>query len=101
MLVELGGEGMACGINLKSGKPWQLGILDPNSTRDNQFFKAYVSLTDQSFTTSGNYFNYREVDGKNIPTLSIRKPGIRPRVLFSVHLFLLAIVPRPMPGVQP
>lgn len=64
MLVELGGEGMACGINLKSGKPWQLGILDPNSTRDNQFFKAYVSLTDQSFTTSGNYFNYREVDGK-------------------------------------
>lgn len=64
MLVELGGEGMACGINLKSGKSWELGILDPNSTPDNQFFKATVSLSDQSFTTSGNYFNYREVDGK-------------------------------------
>ncbi|MBN8576815.1 MAG: FAD:protein FMN transferase [Cytophagales bacterium] len=64
MLVELGGEGMACGINLTSGKPWELGILDPNSTRDHQFFKAYVSLSNQSFTTSGNYFNYREVDGK-------------------------------------
>ncbi len=64
MLVELGGEGMAVGINLKSGKAWELGILDPNSTNDYQFFKAYVSLSDKSFTTSGNYFNYREVDGK-------------------------------------
>lgn len=64
MLVELGGEGMAVGINLQSGNPWELGILDPNSTHDDQYFKAYVSLTDKSFTTSGNYFNYREVDGK-------------------------------------
>ena len=64
MLVELGGEGMACGINLKSGKPWELGILDPASTYENQFFKAYVKLTDRSFTTSGNYFNYREVNGQ-------------------------------------
>lgn len=64
MLVELGGEGMAVGKNLQSGKPWELGILNPNSTRDNQYFKAYVSLTDKSFTTSGNYFNYRELDGK-------------------------------------
>lgn len=64
MLVELGGEGMACGINLESGKPWELGILDPNSTHEQQFFKAYVSLSDKSFTTSGNYFNYREVDGR-------------------------------------
>jgi thiamine biosynthesis lipoprotein len=64
MLVELGGEGMAVGKNLMTGKPWQIGILDPNSTYENQFFKAYVSLTDKSFTTSGNYFNYHEIDGK-------------------------------------
>lgn len=64
MLVEVGGEGMAVGKNLASGNPWQIGILDPNSTYENQFFKAYVSLTDRSFTTSGNYFNYHEVDGK-------------------------------------
>ena len=63
MLVELGGEGMACGRNLKTNKPWELGILDPASTQDNMFFKAYVSLENKSFTTSGNYFNYREVDG--------------------------------------
>lgn len=64
MLVELGGEGMACGINLKTGKPWEIGILDPNSTRENLFFKAYASLSNKSFTTSGNYFNYKEVDGR-------------------------------------
>jgi len=64
MLVEVGGEGMACGKNLKTNKPWEIGILDPRSTRENMFFKAYVSLEDKSFTTSGNYFNYREIDGK-------------------------------------
>jgi thiamine biosynthesis lipoprotein len=64
MLVELGGEGMAIGKNLATGKPWQIGILDPNSTYENQFFKAYVSLTNKSFTTSGNYFNFHEIDGK-------------------------------------
>jgi len=64
MLVELGGEGMAIGKNVKNSAPWQIGILDPNSTYENQFFKAYVTLTNKSFTTSGNYFNYREIDGK-------------------------------------
>ena len=64
VLVELGGEGMAIGKNLKTNKPWMIGILDPNSTRGNMFYKAYVSLTNKSFTTSGNYFNYREIDGK-------------------------------------
>jgi len=64
MLIELGGEGMAVGKNLKTNKQWEIGILDPNSTVENQYFKAYVSLTDKSFTTSGNYFNYREINGK-------------------------------------
>ena len=64
MLVELGGEGMACGVNLDTGKPWKIGILDPNSTREKQFFKAYASLSNRSFTNSGNYFNYKEIDGR-------------------------------------
>ncbi len=64
MLVEIGGEGMACGRNRKTQKPWEVGILDPNSTPARQFFKAYILLEDKSFTTSGNYFNYREIDGK-------------------------------------
>lgn len=63
MLVEVGGEGMAVGKNMKTGEPWKLGILDPTSTREDQRFKAYVSLSDRSFTTSGNYFNYHIING--------------------------------------
>ena len=63
-LVELGGEGYAAGNNRATNKPWTIGILDPRSTRENQFYKAYVTVTDRSYTTSGNYFNYREVDGQ-------------------------------------
>lgn len=61
MFVELGGEGMAVGENTESGKSWEIGILDPLNTED---FKAYVSLTNRSFTTSGNYYNFREVNGQ-------------------------------------
>lgn len=64
MLVELGGEGLACGKNLQKDQPWRIGILDPNSTPDHQFFKAYVTLRDKAFTTSGNYFNYRIINGR-------------------------------------
>ncbi|HZY78046.1 MAG TPA: FAD:protein FMN transferase [Cyclobacteriaceae bacterium] len=61
MFVELGGEGMAVGNNTESGKPWEIGILDPVHTQE---FKAYLTLSNRSFTTSGNYYNYREVDGQ-------------------------------------
>jgi thiamine biosynthesis lipoprotein len=64
MLVELGGEGIAGGKNLKRNKRWRIGILDPNSTIENQFFKAYVTLKNRAFTTAGNYFNYRIIDGR-------------------------------------
>jgi thiamine biosynthesis lipoprotein len=66
MLVELGGEGLAAGRNLQKNQAWVIGILDPNSTTENQFFKAYVRLEDKAFTTSGNYFNYRVVDGRKV-----------------------------------
>jgi FAD:protein FMN transferase len=64
ILVELGGEGLALGKNLSKNKPWLIGILDPNSTSDNQFFKAYVTLENKAFTTSGNYFNFRIINGR-------------------------------------
>ena len=66
MLVELGGEGMASGQNLQKEKMWTIGILDPNSTPEHQFFKAYVTLQNQAFTTSGNYFNYKVIDGRKL-----------------------------------
>lgn len=88
MLVELGGEGMALGKNLKTNKPWEIGILDPNSTYEDQFFKAYVALKDKSFTTSGNYFNYREIDGKKYSHTIDPKTGFpAQRAILSASVF--------------
>lgn len=88
MLVELGGEGMAVGKNLKNGKPWEIGILDPGSTYDNQYFKAYVSLTDRSFTTSGSYFNYHVDDGvKYSHTIDPHSGYPAKRALLSASVF--------------
>jgi FAD:protein FMN transferase len=88
MLVELGGEGMALGKNLKTGKAWEIGILDPNSSYENQFFKAYVSLTDKSFTTSGSYFNYREINGKKYSHTIDPETGFpAQRALLSASVF--------------
>jgi thiamine biosynthesis lipoprotein len=66
VLVEVGGEVVAKGINLRTNHPWQLGILDPSSTPENRKLYAYVPLKDQGMATSGNYFNYREVNGVKI-----------------------------------
>ena len=60
MLVEVGGEGMAVGINKKTGKPWRLGLVNPMKPES---FIGYITLENKSFSTSGNYFNYREVNG--------------------------------------
>lgn len=62
--IELGGEGVAWGKNLKENRLWEIGILDPNSDYVEKKFRAYATLSNRGFSTSGNYFNYREVDGQ-------------------------------------
>jgi thiamine biosynthesis lipoprotein len=85
VLVELGGEGIALGKNLQKDKPWMIGILDPNSTRDDQFFKAYAQVNNQAFTTAGNYFNYRVINGKKY------SHTINPATGYPVDLPLLSV----------
>jgi FAD:protein FMN transferase len=60
-LVEVGGEGMALGRNIKTDKPWSLGLVNPLQP---QAYIGYITLENKSFSTSGNYFNYRIVDGR-------------------------------------
>ena len=62
-LVELGGEGYASGRNLNTNAPWKIGIIDPFSSKDDQQLLGYAVVENESFTTSGNYFNYRIIDG--------------------------------------
>ncbi|MEQ8424672.1 MAG: FAD:protein FMN transferase, partial [Cyclobacteriaceae bacterium] len=63
IFVEIGGEISATGKNIKQDRPWEAGILDPNSTYENQYYKAYALLEDKAMATSGNYFNYYEENG--------------------------------------
>jgi thiamine biosynthesis lipoprotein len=62
--IELGGEGVAWGKNLKEDRLWEIGVLDPNSDYIERKFTAYATLNNRGYSTSGNYFNYREVDGR-------------------------------------
>lgn len=64
VFVEIGGEITTSGKNLKLDRPWEAGILDPNSTYADQSYKAYVMLKNKAMATSGNYFNYYEENGK-------------------------------------
>lgn len=61
--VEIGGEVRVLGRNIENESPWRVGILDPGSTEQNQFFIAMAELEDRAMATSGNYFNYRIIDG--------------------------------------
>ncbi len=57
-LIEVGGEVLAKGTNLISGKPWTVGIDKPNN-----FMKrgsaAVVELKDKALASSGNYRKFR------------------------------------------
>jgi FAD:protein FMN transferase len=63
-LVELGGEGRSRGTHVIENRPWKIAVLHPNSTIDDQFFHSFVNLRDCAFSTSGNFFNYKIIDGR-------------------------------------
>ncbi len=63
LFVEIGGEVIAKGKNLKSDRLWEIAILDPNYTYVQPLSFAYAQVDNQAVATSGNYFNYRESNG--------------------------------------
>ena len=60
MMVEIGGEVVARGVN-PQGEVWRIGIDDPGQPGQ---MSAAIALNDQAMATSGNYLNYYERDGK-------------------------------------
>jgi len=62
--VEIGGEVVVRGKNLKTDKAWRIAIIDPQSKILNPEYIAYATLINQAVATSANNFNYRIVDGK-------------------------------------
>ena len=59
-LVNAGGDLIAWGSQ-EDGKPWQIGIADPN---DKSGAYAWLSVSDMAVVTSGNYEKFVDINGK-------------------------------------
>jgi FAD:protein FMN transferase len=66
-MVEIGGEMLTQGVNPK-GKPWRVGINEPNEDEPAapENFQAILQISGKAIATSGNYRNFYEKDGKKI-----------------------------------
>jgi thiamine biosynthesis lipoprotein len=62
-MVEVGGEVRARGRN-PSGEPWRIGIERPDAVQ--RVVQRVLPLRDLALATSGDYRNYREVDGRRV-----------------------------------
>jgi thiamine biosynthesis lipoprotein len=84
-LVEVGGEVLAKGTNLVSGKQWTVGIDDPQVETGRQL-KLIVSLEDKAMASSGNYRKFRidpETGEKYVHT-------INPKTGYTQNSYVLA-----------
>ena len=62
-MVDVGGEVRVVGTN-PSGASWRIGIETPVALHGG--VQAVLALRDQAVATSGDYRNYREVDGERV-----------------------------------
>ncbi len=60
-MIEIGGEVVVKGNN-KDEQPWRLGINEPNEGSNKVF--AIAMMSEGGLATSGNYRNFREIDGQ-------------------------------------
>ena len=63
-MVEIGGEIRTKGLNIE-GKLWRIAIETPDESRIGAMFDA-VELENQGMATSGNYRNFRIVNGQKV-----------------------------------
>lgn len=62
-IISIGGNTVAIG-NRKDDASWRIGIQDPASGSDEEYF-IKVGLSDMSLVTSGSYQRFYTVNGKN------------------------------------
>ncbi|MBR2606548.1 MAG: FAD:protein FMN transferase [Bacteroidaceae bacterium] len=63
-MVEIGGEVALKGVNSKDNR-WTIGVNKPiEDAKQTNELQTILRLTDCSMATSGNYRNYRYIDGK-------------------------------------
>jgi len=61
-LIEIGGELVAKGRNTIKGKPWAVGIDNPENEEEREL-KLIINLEDRALASSGNYRKFR-IDGE-------------------------------------
>lgn len=72
-LVEVGGEVRTLGKN-PSGRPWRIGIEAPSLNRGE--VAAAINVSGYAVATSGDYRNYREIDGQRVSHTIDPKTGV-------------------------
>lgn len=84
-MVEIGGE-LVCFGNNPEGKPWIIGVQKPEEYLGNEA-TAYFQLSQKAIATSGNYRNFRIIDGKKIVHIINPQSGkAEPTDLLSVSI---------------
>jgi thiamine biosynthesis lipoprotein len=73
-MVDIGGEIRTAGLN-RQRQPWQIGIEVPDPHKLGTL-QAVVGLTDISIATSGDYRNFRLVDGVRIDHVVDPRSGV-------------------------
>jgi FAD:protein FMN transferase len=73
-IVAIAGDIKAFGLK-PDGKPWKIGIRNPNAKGDKDDVMATVELTDMSISTSGDYERYFISNGKKFHHLIDPKTG--------------------------
>ncbi|MEM1007857.1 MAG: FAD:protein FMN transferase [Myxococcota bacterium] len=81
-MVEIGGELRVQGTNAQN-QPWRIGIEKPVDAQ--QQVRRIVALRDAAMATSGNYRNYRMLDGRRVSHI------IDPRTAQPVPAHLAAV----------
>ena len=60
-LIEIGGEILVSGGNMKGSQNWEIGIRTPDELNDSIY--SIIKLSDQAIATSGTYQNYFTLNG--------------------------------------
>ena len=63
VMVEIGGEVLTAGLN-HWGRPWRIGIERPDE--EGRVAGTAIDISDRALATSGDYRNFRDVDGHRI-----------------------------------
>lgn len=63
VMVEVGGEVRTAGFN-ELGRPWRIGIERPDE--EGRVAGQAIEVSGRALATSGDYRNFREVDGKRL-----------------------------------